>query len=436
MATATRLARRMDKFGAETVWQEFTPLARDTGAVNLGQGFPDWATPAFVKNALVRATTEENQNQYCRSAGHAPLAQAVAKRYSATLGRPINWESEVAIGVGATETLFATMQALLDAGDEAVLISPAFDIYSAQAQMAGATCKYVPLRAVPDADRPGQLVWKLDLAELRAAFSERTRVLLVNSPQNPTGKIFSAEELQGIAAVLSDFPQVVAVADEVYEHLIYDGRPFTRLANLPGMWERTISVSSSGKTFSCTGWKIGWAVGPEHLIRGVILTNQWVQFSVSTPSQHAIAAALDAADTPYEGFPTYYAWLLAQYTRKRDILMAGLRAAGLQPIAPEGGFFIIADTRNIAVPERYMALKTKAAPVMRRDWAFCRFLTEEIKVAAIPPSAFFEEPDKDIAANMARFAFCKEDASLHEACRRLLALREHVVDASLLPPLS
>lgn len=312
--------------------------------------------------------------------------------YSAVFGRPIDWETEVTVGVGATETLFATMQALIDPGDEAVLISPAFDIYSAQVQMAGGVCKYVPLRAVPDpADPTGaRQCWRLDLAELRAAFTDKTRVLLVNTPQNPTGKILTPEELAGIAAILADFPAVVAVSDEVYEHLIYEGRPFTRLATLPGMWERTLTVSSSGKTFSCTGWKIGWAVGPAHLVRGLILTNQWVQFSVSTPAQHAIAAALDEADKPLAGFPSYYAWLLAEYTRKRDILMAGLTAAGLKPIAPEGGFFIIADTSNIAVPDKYMALKTKAAPVMRRDWAFCRFLTEEVRVAAIPPSAFFE----------------------------------------------
>lgn len=171
--------------------------------------------------------------------------------------------------------------------------------------------------------------------------------------------------------------------------MLYD-RPHVRLASLPGMYERTITVSSSGKTFSVTGWKIGWAVGPEYLIKGLILTNQWVQFSVSTPAQHAIAMCLQQADQPYEGHESYYAWLNAQYVRKRDMLMKGLREAGLFPVAPEGGFFIIADTSNINVPESHMAVTTKAAPVMRRDWAFCRFLTLEHKVAAIPPSAFFE----------------------------------------------
>ena len=432
------------------MWQEFSPLAVRMGAVNLGQGFPDWPTPDFVKNAMKKAQ-DDNANQYCRSAGHVPLVQALAKRYTAQLGRPINWETEVCVGVGASETLFAAMQALVEPGDEVVLITPAFDIYAPQVQMAGGECVYVPLRLAAAAGggggdgggggggapggAPAAASWRLDMAELRAAFTPRTRVLLLNTPQNPTGKVFSAGELAEIAAILADFPAVVAVCDEVYEHMVYGGARFPRLATLPGMWERCVTISSSGKTFSCTGWKIGWAVGPPLLIGGIIVTNQWVQFSTCTPAQEAIAAALDAADQPCEGFPTYYAWLLAQYERKRDLLMAGLAAAGLRPVRPEGGFFIIADTSNVAFPDSFMALRTKAAPVMRRDWAFCRFLCEELKVGAIPPSAFFDEKDKHLAANMVRFAFCKADESLVEASKRLLQLRERAKDPALLPPL-
>ena len=478
-SSAIRLARRLDRFGAETVWQEFTPLAREMGAVNLGQGFPDWPTPDFVKQAMKRSQ-DEDQNQYCRSAGHQPLVQALAAKYSPIMGRQLNWETEVAIGVGASETLYASMQALLDEGDEAVLISPAFDLYAAQVQMAGGVPRYVPLRLAGSGQGS---TWELNLEELRAALSPRTRVLVLNNPQNPTGKILSRTELEGIASILADFPAVVVVSDEVYEHIIFDGREFPRMATIPGMWDRTLTVSSSGKTFSCTGWKIGWAIGPEALVRGIILTNQWVQFSVCTPAQKAIADAIAAAEAPYEGFPSYYAYLTARYTEKRRVLMAGLTAAGLNPTLPDGGFFIIADTSNIRFPQHYMDMKTKAAPVMKRDWAFCRFLISEIKVGAIPPSAFFDgalrglpwgqvpfflvpphffflslslrgmtdnpttppplthtfsshtDKDKDLAANMARFAFCKEDDSLVEACKRLLALREFAIDPSKLPPL-
>lgn len=199
----------------------------------------------------------------------------------------------------------------------------------------------------------------------------------------------------------------------------------SRLAMIPDMWERSLTVSSSGKTFSCTGWKVGWVVGPSPLINGMILTNQWVQFSVSTPAQQAIAYALEEAEKPYEGFESYYAFLLDSYRRKRTILMDALSSAGLTPVRPDGGFFIIADTSKVQVPEAYLKETTPASgPVMSRDWALCRYLTKEIGVAAIPPSAFFEPEDKHLAANIARFAFCKEDVSLHEAAKRLLKLKE------------
>lgn len=432
--SSSKLTRRLQAFGAETVWQEFTPLAREMNAVNLGQGFPDWETPTFVKEALKRSV-DEGANQYCRSAGHPPLVRKLAERYSKFLQRDVNWETEVTVGVGATETLFAITQSLINEGDEAILISPAFDIYSAQIQMAGGVCKYVPLRTVTSESDPSVSEWKLDMDELRSCFSDKTKIFLLNTPQNPTGKVFNRSELEQIAAILRDFPNVVAVCDEVYEHMIYDNKEFHRLATLPDMWERTITVSSSGKTFSCTGWKVGWAVGPSELISGVVLANQWVQFSVSTPAQQAIAYALEEADTTYQGHPNFYSWLLDSYARKKNILIEGLKNAGLNPIVPEGGFFIIADTSNIEIPEKYLQETTPAAPVMTRDWAFCRFLTSEIKVAAIPPSAFYEDKDKHLAANYARFAFCKEDESLLEASKNLLKLREFVKDESLLPKL-
>ena len=196
-------------------------------------------------------------------------------------------------------------------------------------------------------------------------------------------------------------------------------------ATLPGMWERTLTVSSAGKTFSVTGWKIGWALGPAALVRGVIVTNQWVQFSVSTPAQQAIADCFTRAAQPYEGFVDYYAWLADRYARKRAVLAAGLAAAGLPPVATQGSFFIMADTTGVAIPAAYTdhAPSPACGTVQRRDWAFCTFLAHEIGVIAIPTSAFYEEKDKHLADGVARFAFCKEDASLEDACRRLLKLR-------------
>ena len=419
------LSARLQPFGAQTVWQEFTPLAKQLGAINCGQGFPDWPAPPFVKEALCRAV-HEDANQYARSAGLPALCEALAARYSPLLGRQLDWESEVTVGVGSSECLYACMQALLDPGDEAVLISPAFDIYAAQVSMAGGSCVYVPLRLAPGSGGGGgdTQEWTLDMAELRAALTPRTRVLLLNTPQNPTGKVLTRGELEAVAAMLADFPRVVVVSDEVYENMLYDGREHVRMATLPGMWARTLTVSSAGKTFSVTGWKVGWVIGPAPLVRGVIVTNQWVQFSVSTPAQLAIAYAFERAAAPYEGHASYYSWLAAEYARKRATLCAGLRAAGLPPITPQGSFFIMADTSAVEVPPAYLAQRSAACGArMRRDWAFCKFLAHEVGVIAIPTSAFYEERDKHLAEGVARFAFCKGDDSLEEACRRLRKLR-------------
>ena len=207
------LSARLKPFASQTVWQEFTPLAKELGAINCGQGFPDWPAPPFVKAALSRAC-EEDANQYARSAGLPALCEALAARYSPLLGRPLAWDSEVTIGVGSSECLYACMQTLLDPGDEVVLISPAFDIYAAQVSMAGGACVYVPLRLTPTG-ADGAPEWSLDMAELRAALSPRTRALIINTPHNPTGKVLSRAELQAIADMLADFPRVVVVSDEV-----------------------------------------------------------------------------------------------------------------------------------------------------------------------------------------------------------------------------
>ena len=381
----------------------------------------------FARRAAGRPSTarsappppQADANQYARSAGLPSLCRALASHYGPQLGRggALDWETEVAVGVGSSETLYAAMQALVDAGDEVLLISPAFDIYAAQVSMAGGAPVYVPLR-----QRGG--AWHLDMAELRAALTPRTRVLLLNTPQNPTGKVLTRGELEAVAAMLADFPRVVVVSDEVYENMLYDGREHVRMATLPGMWARTLTVSSAGKTFSVTGWKVGWVIGPAPLVRGVIVTNQWVQFSVSTPAQLAIAYAFERAAAPYEGHASYYSWLAAEYARKRATLCAGLRAAGLPPITPQGSFFIMADTSAVEVPPAYLAQRSAACGArMRRDWAFCKFLAHEVGVIAIPTSAFYEERDKHLAEGVARFAFCKGDDSLEEACRRLRKLR-------------
>eukprot|EP00743_Colponemidia_sp_Colp-15_P002954 GILK01003195.1.p1 GENE.GILK01003195.1~~GILK01003195.1.p1 ORF type:complete len:438 (+),score=63.17 GILK01003195.1:40-1314(+) len=407
-------ADRLAGFDAPTVWHEFTPLAIEHNAVNLGQGFPDWETPAFLKEAMVEAMAN-NENQYCRSAGHRKLVDAVAARYGALMNRQINPMDEVLISVGGTEGLFLALQGLVNPGDEVIVFEPAFDIYAAQIQMAGGVVRHVPLSPVTAED--GTVQWTFDPAVLRGSFNNRTRAIIVNTPHNPTGKIFNSSELQMICDLVQSHPDVVAISDEVYEYLIYDGHAHVRLCTLPGMWDRTITISSAGKTFSCTGWKIGWLVGPKHLIQCAAIAHQWVCFSVSTPSQVAVASALERAQQEYEGFPSYFDYLCHMYKSKREKLATALREAGLKPCMPQAGFFIMADISEAPIPEAYLA------PGVSRDYAFCRWLTKDIGVAAIPPTSFYCDQNKEVGANYARFAFCKSDNLLDEAAIRLSKLK-------------
>ena len=356
---SVQVARRLHGFDAPTVWGEFTPLAVQHRAVNLGQGFPDWETPQFIKDALCRSV-QGSGNQYARSAGDLRLVEALARHYSPLLGREVDPLSEVAVSSGATGVMFAVLQGLLNEGDEVVVMEPAFDIYAAQIQMAGATPVYVPLRVERTESRER---WVLDMAELEAAFSPRTRLVILNTPHNPTGKVFSLKELQDIAAILERHPQVTAVTDEVYEKLIFDGGRHERLASLPGMWDRVVTISSCGKTFSCTGWKIGWALGAAHLIKPMVLTNQWTTYCVSTPTQQALAEVLRQSEEPYEGHPSYFDYIRAEYERKRDHLVSSLKLAELRPIVPEGGFFVVAHTGAHSVPEKYALQVLFAQPL-------------------------------------------------------------------------
>jgi len=313
-----------------------------------------------------------------------------------------------------------TFVGLLNPGDNCLLMEPAFDIYAAQVQMAGASVSSVPFRYDPG--KQGNEAFVLDMAELESKITDNTRLIVLNNPHNPTGKMLSREELVEIAAVVARHPRVMVVSDEVYDHMTFDGLEHFHFACIEGMWDRTITISSAGKTFSVTGWKVGWAIGPEPLIQAIAQVGCWTHFSVPTITQHALALAMEAAEAPYEGCPCYFAHLALMYLQKRDFMVDTLRRAGLKPVVPSGAFYIMCDTSDACIPDEY----TQAAPsaacgeVMTRDWAFCRWLTIEVGVAAIPPSAFYSKENKHLAANLARFAFCKSDETLQEAQKRLL----------------
>jgi aspartate/methionine/tyrosine aminotransferase len=398
-----RPADRVQGFGA-TVFGEFSALALQHGAVNLGQGFPNFAAPDFIKEAAAAAIAGD-LNQYARAAGHLPLVEKLAEVYGPLFGRTLDPLREVVVTTGATEGIFATMQALVNPSDEVILIEPFYDSYPAAVTMAGGVPVYVPLRAPVYAAGAGD--WYLDMDEVAQAISPRTRLLVLNTPMNPVGKVFAQRELAALAdlVVRND---LIVLSDEVYEWMVYAPATHVRMATLPGMSERTVTLGSAGKTFSVTGWKIGWAIAPPKLAHALLMAHQWIPYAVATPLQDAVAIAFT------EGARTgYFAWLAQMYAAKRDRLLVALQAAGMTPIVPDGAYFVLADTSALSVPAG------SAGTSALRDVAVCRWLTTGVGVAAIPPSAFYSAPHQHLVGNLARFCFCKTDETLDAAAERL-----------------
>lgn len=406
-------ADRVRSFGT-TVFAEFTALALETGAINLGQGFPNFAAPDFIKAAAGKAI-DDDLNQYTRSGGHPRLVQALSDMYSPLFGRTLDPMTEVITTVGATEGIFATIQAVVNPGDEVIMLEPFYDSYPAATIMAGGIPVYVPMDkpAAQDPDRWQSSAWTLDMDRLADAFTERTRLFIINTPYNPVGKVFSRTELQDIAALVQAHSQrhqpVYVLSDEAYEWMTYDGVPHHRMATLPGMWEHTITLGSAGKTFSVTGWKIGWAFAPAAIIHAILMAHQWIPFTISTPCQEAVAEAFTIAPEQ-----DYLSWLGTMYQAKRDRLLEALSDAGLTPYTPQGSYFVLSETGHLDVPLR------ADEP---RDVTVCRWLTSEIGVVAIPPSAFYSPSHQHLVADLARFTFCKTDETLAEAGRRFRTMR-------------
>jgi N-succinyldiaminopimelate aminotransferase len=391
---STLVADRFTPFGT-TIFAEMTALAQKHGAVNLGQGFPDFDGPLFVKEAAIEAITTKH-NQYAPLAGVPELTGVLAELWTRETGVPCDPRTHVTVTAGCTEAIAAALLGLVNPGDEVILFEPYYDSYRAAVAMAGGVPRFVTLKA-PE--------FGFDRAALAAAFTERTKLILVNTPHNPTGRVFSREELATIAE-LCVAHDVLALTDEVYERLVFEGEHL-RLATFPGMAERTLTMSSLGKTFSLTGWKIGWAIGPEAMTRAVRAAHQFLTFAVSTPLQRAAAVALASP-------PSYYDQLRDSFRAKRDALCDALEVIGFEVSRPQGGYFVMADFRSLD-------LGRLGLPADASDAQFCKALVEKIGVAAIPPSFFYEH--KREGSSMARFAFCKKDETIAEGVRRLGALK-------------
>jgi N-succinyldiaminopimelate aminotransferase len=384
------ISNRVAGFGT-TIFTEINNLAAQYKATNLGQGRPDFDGPGSVIEAAVKALQSGRNNQYAPGPGTASLRQAVANHASRFYNLDVDPTAGVIVTAGATEAVFCSVLGLVDHDDEVIIIEPYFDSYLPNVIMANAKPVFVPLHPP---------TWTFDPDELRAAFNPNTRAIILNTPHNPSGRVFTQEELTLIADLCKEFDAVV-ISDEVYEHLVFDHAQHIPITTLPGMFERTVTIGSAGKTFGMTGWKVGWVYGHPDIMKGVAQAHQFVTFAVNHPAQEAVAFAFGLPNTYFEEYRDLY-------TIKRDLMMEGINASGLKAFSPEGTYFVMADFSEVFDGD---------------DFAFSKYLTAEIGVACIPPTVFYSEAHKHMVRTQARFAFCKSDVTLREASEKLAKLR-------------
>jgi aminotransferase len=383
----SRLAARTAGF-TESVIREMTRLNAVHAGINLAQGFPNFAAPFELKQAAKRAI-DADINQYAITWGAKSLRDALAKTYGDLYGMSVDPETMLTVTCGATEAMISTLLAIIDPGDEVIVLEPFYENYGPDADIAGARPVYVPLRP------PENL---FDRDELRRAFGPRTKAIIVNTPNNPTGRVFTRDELSFIASLCVEH-DVLAVTDEIYEHILYEGQ-HVPMATLPGMAERTVTISGASKTFSVTGWRVGWIVAAPELTAGIRKVHDFVTVGAPAPLQEAVASGL-ALGRPY------FATLAVDYRERRDRLMRALEAAGFAPRRPEGAYYVLCDIRPFGFDD---------------DVAFARWLVSEVGVAGVPGSAFYSHPA--LGQQLIRFTFCKTQDVLEEAGRRLRKTRD------------
>jgi aspartate/methionine/tyrosine aminotransferase len=375
----------------ESVIREMTRLSHLHKAVNLSQGFPDFPAPDMIKEAAI-AAIRADVNQYAVTWGARTLREAIAAQFTRRFGIPVTADEQVTVCCGATEAMMATMMAIIDPGDEVIVFEPFYENYGPDAILSGATPRYVTL-CEPDAGA-GRTEWTFDPEALASAFNDRTKAIILNTPNNPTGKVFSREELEVVAALCRKW-DVVAISDEIYEHIRYDGWAHVPIASLDGMGDRTVTINSLSKTYSVTGWRVGWTISPPSLTGAIRKVHDFLTVGAAAPLQEAGATALSAPDS-------YYAGLAASYRRRRDMLLDILERHHFTCYVPRGAYYIMTDITAFGFDD---------------DVAFARHLVKEVGVAAVPGSSFYRNPAA--GRTKIRFCFCKKDETIQEADRRL-----------------
>jgi aspartate/methionine/tyrosine aminotransferase len=386
------LSDKVEHF-TESVIREMTRQAMLYNAVNLAQGFPDFAAPAEIKQAA-RAAIEQDVNQYAITWGAKSLRHAIARQMGVWQGIAVDPEKEITVCCGSTEAMISTLLAVCNAGDEVVIFEPFYENYGPDSVLSGARPRFVKLR--PPASAGGE--WTFDEKELRAAFDKHTKAVILNTPNNPTGKVFTRAELELIRDLCIEF-DVLAITDEIYEHILYDGTKLISMASLEGMRERTVTINGMSKTYSVTGWRVGWAVGPEKITNAIRKVHDFLTVGAPAPLQEAGAAALS--------LPTeYYAKLAEGYRVRRDHLIPALQTAGFECFPPRGAYYVMTDISAFGFDD---------------DVKFVRYLVKEVGVAAVPGSSFYRNPGD--GARQVRFAFCKKLETLDAAAERLAKLK-------------
>lgn len=391
-------SKKLEDFDPKgTVFAEFTQLSKDFNSVNLGQGFPNFPVEEFIRNAAIESI-KGDFHQYARSEGHPRLVNSLSNLYSPILNRPLNGLTEIMTCVGASEAIYCTVQAFIDPGDEVIIIQPFFDCYPASVVLAGGIPKFVSLE-VNQVESSSAQDWALDFIALERAISVNTKIIILNNPNNPLGKVWSKEELDQVAIIAEKF-DILILADEVYEFLVFSDSPvpMIKFASIPGMWKRTITVGSLGKMFGITGWKIGWIIAPAEIVRSAWMIHQYLPFSVASPLQEAAAIAIDASISC-----DYFSRMKKLYEHHRNILFDTLKEIGMNPIMAFGGYFIVAEIKDpIALIQCYST-----------------YLTKTVGVTSIPMRAFYRREEASFKTRFVRFAFCKDSNTLNAATAKL-----------------
>jgi len=402
---------------AQDVWSIFNVANLPPDCINLGQGYMNFAPPKWVTEAAEMALNTVAPNHYSHPRGRIRLREAIKAFYGPQLNRDLDVESEILVTSGANEGQYSVFTAFLEHGDEVIMFEPFFDQYLPSVTFNGGKPVYVPLHP-PQAsvEKPTSDDWIIDFAELRRAVTPKTKMIIVNTPHNPVGKVFRKSELEAIASIAEEF-NLLVMADEVYDCLVFDGKEHVRIANLPGMWDRTVTVGSAGKAFAATGWRIGWLIAPKSIIQPTLAASTRIVFCSNSPLQEAAAAGLEQANERQ-----FFEIQRKEYAERRAILCEAFEQLGLKYSHPEGSYFILLDISKVDFPEDYPFPQSVLG--RGRDFRACWFIATEIGVSSIPVSEFYCEEHANIGEAYGRFAFCKDLDTLRAAAERLQGLRK------------